>query len=145
MDGIVGRGDITIIAMNVFQIDGLGPYIDSHMKRALYGIGDLAITKSRSTRETVGVGHRSESVVKKKSSGAEVNVRPFCDGSMSHISAVLKSHADMFNLPDKLGDDLVLYPNLACDNRWMSGKLNIGCEWVFEERPEKWIGYFSQH
>ena len=133
MNGIVGQRDRTIIAINVSQIDGPGPYIDSHMKRALYGIGDPVITKSRSTRETVGVGHQSESVVQKKSSGSEVNVRPFCDGSMSHISAVLKSHADILNMPDKLGDDLVLYPNLACDNRWVPGKLNIAREWVFEE------------
>ena len=138
-DGIVGQRDVTIIAINVFQIDGLGPYMQSHMQRALYGIGDPIITMTRSTREIVGVGHQFETMVQ-KSSGAEINVLPFCDGSMPHISAVLKSHADMFNLPDKLGDDLVLYPNLACDNRWVPGKLNIGREWIFESWPEKWIG-----
>ena len=84
---IVGQRDITIIALNVFQIDGPGPYIDSHMKWALYGIGYPTITRSRSTRELVGIGHQSETVVQ-KSRGAAVNVRPFCDGSMPRISAV---------------------------------------------------------
>lgn len=138
-EGIVGQRDVTIIAINIFQIYGLDPYMNSHMQRALYGIGDPIITMTRSTREIVGVGHQSETMVQ-KSSGAEVNVLPFCNGSMPHISAVLMSHADMFNLPDRLGDDLVLYPNLECDNRWVPGKLNIGREWIFESRPEKWIG-----
>ena len=143
MDGIVSQNDIAIIAINVFRIDGPGPYTDSHMKRALYGLGDPVVSISRSTREIVDIGHQSEYVVQ-KSGGAEVNVRPFCDGSMSHISSVLKSLADIWNLPDRLGSDFVLYPNLVCGNRWKPGTLDIGHEWVFQERPEDWTGHLSR-
>ena len=133
--GIVCRGDMVVVAINVYAVDGPGPYIDDHIKRSLYGVGDATLQFDRRSRSIVGVGHKTVLKVK-KSSGASVGVQPFTDGSMAHVSAVLASHASALNLPDQLGGDFVLYPNLSAEKAWPHGILRLGSEWRFEEREE---------
>lgn len=67
-------------------------------------------------------------------------VKPFIDGSVEHVSAVLASRADAANLPSQLGDDFVLYPNLTCESPWPRRALCVGREWRFEESDDEWKG-----
>ena len=127
-EGIVSVGDVMVVAINVFEIDGLGPHIDSHFKRALYGVGDLVIQIGRHSGEVRGVGNARVESIKKKVSGAPVGVQPFIDGTMAHVTAVLGSYAHAFECRRELGDDFVLYANLTGDVSWPPGVLQVGGE-----------------
>ena len=137
-EGIVSVGDVMVVAMNVFEIDGLGPHIDSHFMRALYGVGDPVIQIGRHSGEVRGVGNARVESVKKKASGAEVGVQPFIDGTMEHVTAVLGSYAYAFECRTQLGDDFVLYPNLTGDVSWPPGVLQVGAE--RRVRPARALG-----
>lgn len=136
--GTVSNDDVTVVAVNVNNIDGLGPHINDHIKRSLYGLGDPIVLLDQ-RRRPIGIEHdRIESV--RKSSGADVGLLPFIDNSTAHVSALLASHANMINRPDMLGDDFVLYPNVSCRTPWPQGILNLGREWRFSPQPDGWQG-----
>ena len=138
-DGIVSCDDVTCVAINVYDVYGLDPYIHSHMMRSLYGIGDLQVEFSQQTGGIVDIGH-GHVVSIRKSSGADVPVESFIDNSLKHVSAVLASHMDAFNRPSRLGEDFVLYPNLTGQRPWPQSVLNVGKEWRFEEFNDEWRG-----
>lgn len=138
-NGIVACGDVVVVAINIYQVYGYDPYIEDHMKRSLYGIGDVVVRFDKSTQSVSGDGHQ-QVVEIRKSSGAGVGVQPFTDNSIEHVSAVLASHASAFNQPPQLGGDLVSYPNLTAENAWPAGVLQLGSEWRFEEHQDRWEG-----
>lgn len=131
-DSIVSRGDVSVVAINVFEVDGIGPYIESHFRRALYGVGDPLIRIDRRSGEPLEVSNDVVHNVK-KASGAEVDLRPFVNGTMGNITAVLGSHAHAFNRPSKPGEDFALYPNLTGDVPWPQGVLKVGWDRVFDQ------------
>ena len=137
-NGTVSPDDVTVVAVNVNQIDGLGFHIDAHLRRSLYGIGH-PIVQLDQRRRPIGVEHaRVESV--SKSSGAAVGLLPFINHSTTHVSALLASDANMINRPAKLGDDFVLYPNVSGRTQWPQGVLKLGREWRFGPRIDGWRG-----
>ena len=138
-NGIVSCEDVTCVAINVYDVYGLDPYVDSHIKRSLYGVGDHLVELNRRTGGIVDSGY-GHVVSIRKSSGADVPVEPFIDNSLKHVSAVLASHMNAFNRPSRPGDDFVLYPNLTAKNRWPQSVLNVGKEWRFEESDDEWNG-----
>ena len=112
-DGIVDRDDVLLVAISVSSA-GLWPQdMIECMPRALYGIGNQILEYNKRTGEQVGSYRETISEIRKKSSGAPVGIQPFVDGSMPHISATLASWAKVVSPPRRLGDDYVLYPNLA--------------------------------
>ena len=141
--GDVGRDDILVIAINGGGIPFLFRDLRECMMRSLYGLGNIVLTLNRSTGETVG--SRRESVEKiEKASGAGIGVRPFVDGSMDHVSAVLTSWRHALAPPSTLGSDFVLYPNLSCRIPWIRNLLPLPEEWSFEEDEEGWLGELTQ-
>ena len=145
---VVSVGDVTVIAVNVYEVDGLGPHIGHHFLRSLYGIGDPIVYVGRDRGGVLETGNVSVEAVR-KSSGADVGVRPFVDNSMGHISAVLGAHGgafvlgahdDAFNRTNRLGDDFVMYPNLTADSPWPEGLLRVGKEWCFHHTEGSWEG-----
>lgn len=139
--GVVGRGDVTLVAINVYEVDGVGPYVGDHFRRSLYGLGDPVVQIGLHSGTVSSIGNAAVRAVR-KASGADVGVQPFVDGSMGHITAALGSHADPFNRPSRLGDDLVLYPNLTSDVPWPRRTLTVGGEWCFDEIEGGWNGTF---
>ena len=138
--GTVSHDDVTVVAVNVNNIDGLGPHINDHIMRSLYGLGD-PIVQLDQRRRPIGIEHdRVESV--RKSSGEDVGLLPFIDNSTAHVSALLASHANMINRPDLLGDDFVLYPNVSCRTPWPQAILKLGREWRFSPQTNGWRGTF---
>ena len=131
-EGIVSGGDVSVVAINVFEVDGIGPYIESHFRRALYGVGNPLIRIDRRSGEPLEVSNDVVHNVK-KASGAEVDLRPFVNGTMGHITAVLGSHAHVFNRPSKPGEDFALYPNFTGDVPWPQGVLKVGRDRVFDQ------------
>ena len=139
-DGIVDRDDVLLVAISVSSA-GLWPQdMTECMPRALYGIGNQILKYNKRTGEQVGSYRETISEIRKKSSGAPVGIRPFVDGSMPHISATLASWAKVVSLPPRLGDDYVLYPNLASTNPWPRGTVAMGEEWSYEEGEDSWRG-----
>lgn len=133
--GIVLNDDLTVVAINVYQVDGLGPYIGQHFLRSLYGVGDRTIRIDQHSRRVIGTGNLSINVVK-RTSGADVDVRPFVGENTSHVSAVLGSCVDVANLPKMLGDDFVLYPSLTAGCLWPAHLLRVGREWCFDQSDD---------
>ena len=136
--GVVHPGDINVIAINVFEVDGIGPYIRDHFLRSLYGRGDPVIKIDRSSG-AMSVSNANVVAVQ-KASGADVGVQPFIDASLEHVTAVLGSHASPFNRPSRIGDDFVLYPNLTGGVAWPKCVLGVGDKWCFSETKRGWKG-----
>ncbi len=135
-NGLVTHNDVTVVAVNVYEIDGLSPHIDAHIRKSLYGIGDPILNLDGQRRATRIHYARIESV--RKPSGKSVGLMPFIDRSIMHISALLASDANMDNRPDKLGDDFVLYPNVSGQNSCPPGILELGREWRISPRTDGW-------
>ena len=138
---IVHDDDLAVIAINVYDVDELGPHIPDHFLRSLYGRGDPQIRVELPRGRVTGVGNASVAAVR-KASGADVGVRPFVDNSMGRITAMMGSYLDAFNRPCCLGDDIVLYPNLTADVPWVERVLKVGREWCFEAIHGGWEGTF---
>ena len=131
-DGVVGQGDLLVIAINGGDIPFLFTRLSECTKRSLYGVGDLVLTLNRATGVVVGSHHEQIEKIE-KASGAEIGVRPFVDGSVDHVSAVLTSGKHPLAPPSRLGGDFVLYPNLSCRTPWVRNLLPVAAEWSFEE------------
>lgn len=140
-DGVVNPQDLLAVAINVSRVSWLWADMDDHMCRALYGVGDLMIAIDRETREVVDRRFQKIAHIAKKSTGNLVGVRSFIDGSRPHIAAVIGSRASLGNVPPKLGNDLVIYPNLSADNQWPPEVLRLGEELIFNPNgTNSWTG-----
>lgn len=146
-DGMIRPDDILLVAVNVASAGLSSLDMVECMPRALYGIGNPILEYNKRTGEQVGSHRETISEIRKKSSGAPVGIQPFVDRSMPHISATLASSAKVVSLPSRLGDDCVLYPNLASTNSWPKGAIPLGEEWSYDEVEDGWRGtkttYFS--
>lgn len=140
-DGIVGDGDLAVIAINGGAIPFLAADLDECIMRSVYGMGggDIVVWFDRESRRRTGSTRATEILIP-KSSGSPVGVQCFIDGSMAHISAVLGSGVNAFNLPEKLGQDFILYPNLTADSRLPDNLMLPGQEWSFQETGDGWTG-----
>ena len=136
-EGSVGPGDVLVIAINGDRIPSL--HLSDCMKRSLYGVGNKIVSLKKSTGEWVDLKREKIERIE-KASGAEIGVRPFVDGSMDHVSAVLASWTNAFLQPSTLGGDFVLYPNSSCRNPWVRNLLPVAEEWLFEEDKDGWSG-----
>ena len=147
--GVVDKDDVLAVAINVHDIpyaclDNEENSMPDPMMTGLYGLGNPCVSVDRNTMEVVDY-HNTQLCSIKKSSGKKIGVQPFIDGSMPQISAVLKSRSDMVNLPQHLGDDLVLFPNLSCKTAWTECSIKLGKEWVFREIDGEWKGRILDH
>ena len=107
------------------------------MIRSLYGVDDMFVTFNKTTGKFGETGRQSILTIA-KSSGAEIGVQPFIDGSMKHVSSALASWANAYNRPSNLGADFVLYPNLSCSNPLLGSMLPVAEEWSFTETEDSW-------
>ena len=138
-EGIVCEQDILAIAINIYGIDGIMPNVDDVVMRALYGLGDMELKIDKYTKELKSISHQSITTIHKRS-GSPVGTIPFVDDSMDYISSALVFWSNAANLPKKLGDDCVLYPNLSCRNSLPQGVISMGREWRFTEYEDGWQG-----
>ena len=138
-DGIVTPEDLAVVAINAGGIPYLGADMDECIKRSVYGIGDMIVSLERGSGRRVGVG-RANRISVFKSSGAPVGVQSFTDGSMAHISAILGSSENAFNLREERGQGFILYPNLTAVSQWPDGLVPLGREWAFKETDDGWTG-----
>ena len=131
--GLVGEEDLVAVAINVGGIPFLSRDMEELMMRALYGIGELVAEYDTRRHKITGFG-RQPILTVRKSSGATIGLTPFVDGSEKRVSLVLASSKNAISFSSSnLGDDYVLYPNLACTNRWPEGLIPLGREWTFEK------------
>ena len=137
--GIFKCGDYQVIAFNGGGISGLLGKLDVCMMRSLYGIGDMFVTFNKTSGTFGKTGHQSILTIA-KTSGAEIGVQPFVDGSMKHVSSALASCANAYNPSTSLCADIVLYPNLSCSNPLPGSMLPAAQEWSFTETEDSWSG-----
>ena len=138
-DGIVTPEDLAVVAINAGGIPFLAADMDECIKRSVYGIGDMIVSLDRGSGRRVGVS-RENRISVFKSSGAPVGVQSFTDGSIAHISAILGSSENAFNLREERGQGFILYPNLTAVSQWPDGLVPLGREWAFKETDDGWTG-----
>jgi len=137
-NNIVRPTDVTVISINVHDVPYAWVDMDELMQRSLYGLGDIAFAVNRNTRAIEDRRRLHRPVIEKQSTREPVEVQPFIDGSMAHISAVLGSREDAGNLPSRLGDGFALFPNLTATIPWPSNSISLGEEWLFEQAADGW-------
>ncbi len=137
--GLVHKDDVKVVAINVYEVGGLSPYIGDHFRRSLYGVGEPVVQVDLHSRRIASVGNATVVAVQ-KAAGAEVGVQPFVDSSMGHVAAVLGSEANPFNPPSLLGSEVVLYPNLTSNIPWPQRTLKVGAELCFDQIQGGWRG-----
>lgn len=134
-NGIVEQFDITVVAINIHDIPNAWMDMDDLMRRTLYGLGNITVKIDPRTNSILDQGHEHRREISKRSSGNKVNLQPFNDGSLSHISAVLGSSEDVVNRPNRLGDCFGLFPNLVAAIPWLEGTIRLGNEWIHSMEP----------
>ena len=140
-NGIILPDDLTVIAINGGEIPFFPVYMDECIQMSVYGLDVFSVfVLANGPTGKVASIQRGSCASIAKSSGASVDVQCFIDGSMSHISVLLGSGVNAWNLPGELGEDFILYPNLASTQQWPYGIVPIDREWMFCESGEGWDG-----
>lgn len=143
--GIVTSNDVLVIAINTHEVRQSLFDTDKFMLRALYGVGNLMVAIDPSTGAKVDQRYEQQVSIAKSSTGQPVGVRPFADGSLPHISAVIGSGEDALNRPTRFGDGLTIFPNLTASTQWPRGTIECGQEWTFAEVANEWHGAKVSH
>jgi hypothetical protein len=136
--GLVRAHDLMVVAINVHDVPHGYFDMEPMMLRALYGIGAEVLHIDRDTRQIVAREHSVIESVPKRGTGNPVSMRTFVDGSVPHVSAVLGSRENVWNMPDLLGAGTRLHPNVTAMNPWPEGLLPVGCELSFAPAAEGW-------
>ena len=136
-NGILDHGDHAVIAVNGCEVSSRYP--DECLLRSLYGVGDMVAKFDRASGGIADWDHLHVPTIR-KTSGAEVGVQPFIDGSMKQISAAIGSWTHAFNCLPNPEMDLVLYPNLTGASNWPPRMLPLPKEWTFHENDGGWSG-----
>lgn len=135
--GLVNENDILVIAINTRAVNFIGGYpgdLCSLLEQTLYERGNPQGWMINNDTDKIFLeAGQEQSVSITKANGAEVNMQPFINASMSHITAVLGSCADAANRPNELGDDFMLFPNPTAKVPWPKGLIQLGEEWSFKE------------
>jgi type I restriction enzyme S subunit len=106
--------DACIIAVNVRSIPHAWMDLIDYFLKTLYGIGDHYVVFHRDARDDGPADwgrHAIEELVRQ--GGAAEDAIPLVRPENAGISAVLGSRVDAANLPNRLGDDLLLCPHVA--------------------------------
>ena len=116
-EGIVSENDITIVAISACGIPFLQFNMEEAIARAVYGLGDKYFYIDDITKQYAGSGRVRKPKIP-KSSGSPVDVTPFLDSSMEHISAVISSSANTTTDLREIGRDCVLFRNPTAASPW---------------------------
>ena len=109
--GVVGEDDLYVIAVNS---GNLGPWLvddaPPHIVKYLYGIGSLSVSMNVRTGECSEPFLTPKSTLDRQQS-SPIPTGPFLDGSFPHVSGVLYSHCDPWNLATTPAEGCVLIRN----------------------------------
>jgi len=136
--GYVSAGDPCIVAINLHDIPHAWPDAEEYWFRAFYGVGDMFIWVDRTGHATTtGREHRK---LLTRASGAKEDVAPLLNTDRAGISGVLGSVADVGNVPNPVGDDLLLMPHAAAHSPYPQGLIKRGTELVLQaaENGQHW-------
>lgn len=141
-NGLIAADDITLVAINVFQIPGAWGDVDDLFQRALFGRAGKQLWIRRETDAVVRSEWLYQEAIAKQSSGKPVTVVPFADGSRSGVSGVIASGTDVLNRdwpPARLGASMVLFPNMTACVQYPPGLIPLGVEFKVErDHPSGW-------
>ena len=120
--GIVQEDDIKVIAISASGIPFLRFNMEEAILRTLYGLGDKCFFIDKLTKEYAGSGRMRKRKID-KSSRNTVDVVPFLDSRMEHVTAVIGSSADTTTDLRDIGQDCVVYRNLTAKSPWDTSSL----------------------
>jgi len=109
--GIISKGDFYIIAINGCRIPFSKTDFDPpRILRSVLPFGFPQVTLDTVSRQIISQGYQYRATIS-KASGSTVQTDIFLDLCYKHISAVLFSNADVFNLTKSMRDDLITVHN----------------------------------
>lgn len=140
--GIIGSGDITIIAVSgrgiplIFLDDEEIPYII----KSVLPFGNLKIEFDVKTETVNRVYYDYRDTIRKRS-GSEVSTDVFLDSRYTSISAILYSAANVANHPEAIGSEFIIIHNPNSKNPLPRGTFKMGQECWIENgilRTHRW-------
>lgn len=128
---IMSKGDFYIIAINGCRISSSRTDFDPpRILRSVLPFGYPQVTLDTVSRQIISQGYQYRSTIS-KASGSTVQTDIFLDPDYKHISAILFSNADVFNLPKSMGDDFITVHNPLA-HPLPDDFLNFGQQWKAE-------------
>lgn len=130
--GIIDKKDLTIIALNGKNVplsvtDNTIPRI----VRCLFGIGDLTYSFDKSSGNFTNSFYQEDSFTQNPNE-EEVRFDSFLTDQYSHISGIIYSRVDIFNMPDIVGNDLMIVHNPKANNQLKSDIICVGQKFYLE-------------
>lgn len=124
-----------IVAINAAQVPSARLDNDDvpRIVSSLLPFGSPVITVSRETLEVIDSSYAYQGHVV-KTSGTQIPTTSFLNSKYADISAVIYSNVDVLNIPDNLGNGMLLFHNPLARNPLPLGFLQCGVEyWVDDE------------
>lgn len=131
--GAIADDDITLVAINVFDVAGGHVDTEDWFKRALFGFAGTNLVVCRETMKTVDVRPLFQTEIRKQSNGESVDVQPFGDGNLPGVSGVIAASTNVLNRdwpPARLGASMLLLPNATARIAYQPGLIPLGLEMV---------------
>jgi len=130
---IISEGDYYIIAINGCRIpSSIIDYNPPRILRSVLPFGYPQVTIDTNSLQTISEDYQYRAHIE-KAGGSPVQTDIFLDPYYQHISAILYSNVDIFNLTDSMGDDFITVHNpLAYP--LPDDFLNFGQQWKAELR-----------
>ena len=130
--GIIGENDITLIALNGKNVRlSVTDQTVPRIVRCLFGIGDLTFSFDRSSNSFTDSYYQENSFTQNPNR-EEIRFDNFLKDKYSHISGILYSIVDIFNMPNVVGNDLTAVYNPKALNRLQLNFISVGQEYYLE-------------
>lgn len=134
--GILSTSEPYLIAVNSARVpfslpDNNPPDMIPNIIRAVMPFGNYTIMHNPETNQIVEEGYSCRKEIA-KSSGNNVPTNVFLSQEYTGVSAILFSNIDISDLPERHGDDLLLFRNPMAINPLSSGWLKAGVEYSLE-------------
>jgi hypothetical protein len=134
--GIIGKEDFYLVAINGCRI----PHSRTERElprivRSVLPFGHSQVTINTVSMQIISADHQYRAHIS-KASGCPVRTDIFLDPCYQHISAVLFSNVDVFNLTGSMGDDFVTVHNPLA-HPLPDDFLNFGQQWKAELRENE--------
>ncbi len=130
--GIIGENDITLIALNGKNVPlSVTDQTVLRIVRCLFGIGDLTFSFDKPSNCFTNSYYKENSFTQNPNK-EEIRFVNFLTEKYSHISGILYSIVDIYNMPNVVGNDLTAVYNPKALNRLQLNFISVGQEYYME-------------
>jgi type I restriction enzyme S subunit len=131
--GIIDKNAITLISLNAKNVPlSVTDQTVPRIVRCLFGIGNLTYSFDKNIGSFTDSYYQQDSNTQNPNQ-EEIRFDNFLTDQYSHISAVIYSIVDIYNMPKIIGNDLTIVYNPNAINPLQTGFLSVGQEFYLKE------------